>query len=544
MNDEQQRNATPAMASRGRNRWVAAILGMVPGLGHLYLGRKRLALALFGGTLALGLALWFGPVLAAPGNIRLTLFGPLFFTLIVLPVSITFGVIDAWRLASAELSAGPKEVSADIGRWGWSLCLAGVTSVMWMLTRQMAPIDALVQTTPPVLIAVAAWLLGTGLRRKNVDPDRPIRAGRITAASGLVVAALVGLAAASGGSVGGVLRLWGLIPLAMGVELLVERANWRDGGRTGALGLSGGAELVAIIVLVAGLMAAPLRAWTDFPFTSTLQLPRIFNLGQGAGVAVRDGRAARGNGVTVFTSPQGCNGFRYVTEGSGNIKVVGRADRSDFITDTAVVTVRAASQDAADQLLSRVAQINGGDGEGTAMIWWDDLGELPPRTEVTRDILVEVPSTADIAIDIGFGQVEVVGVSGNVQVRTGFGQINVRDCSGKVVAETGWGDVRVDSASGKVIAATDFGSIYCTADSLKEDSRLAAKVGQVHCRLTGATDIDMVAQTSQGAIRSSVQGRRRARYGQQTLEARFGDGGPQLVIESGFGDITISEGGK
>jgi hypothetical protein len=517
---------------------------MIPGLGHLYLGRKRLALILFGGTLALGLALWFGPVLAAPGNIRLILFGPLFFTLIVLPVSIAFSVVDAWRLAAAEVSAGPEETWADIGRWGWFLCLAGVAAVVWMLTRQMGPIDALVQTTPPMLVAVAAWLLGTGLSRRDVDPDRPIRAGRITAVCGLVVAAIVGLAAASGGSVDGVLRLWGLIPLAMGVELLIQRQHWRDGDCTGALSLSGGAELVAVVVLVAGLMAAPLRTWTEFPFTSTLQLPRIFNLGQGAGIAVRDGREVRKSEMTIASYPQTYWGFRYATEGSGNVKVVGRADRSDFVTDTAVVTVRAASRAVADQLLSRVARVAGIDDDGAQSIWWDDLGELPPGTEVTRDILVEVPSTSDVMIDIGFGQVEVVGVTGNVRVRTGFGQINILDCTGKIEAETGWGDVRVDSASSKVIAVTGFGSIYCTADSLKEDSRLAAKVGQVHCRLTGDTNIDMVAQTSQGAIRATVQGRRRERYGQQTLEARFGDGGPQLVIESGFGDISISEGGR
>lgn len=130
------------------------------------------------------------------------------------------------------------------------------------------------------------------------------------------------------------------------------------------------------------------------------------------------------------------------------------------------------------------------------------------------DVQVEAPAGTALEVSTKFGDVRVLGSSGEAKVRTGAGDVRVERCL-RLEAATGAGDVTVGSCTGGS-ATTGTGTV--TIDSSE---------GALHAR-TGAGDLTVLA-SSGGAV-SAVTG-----AGDVTLSLLSGS----CECRTGAGDVTV-----
>jgi hypothetical protein len=292
---------------------------------------------------------------------------------------------------------------------------------------------------------------------------------------------------------------------------------------------------VAISFIVAGLIATPMRGMLEFPFTSTLRLPRVFNLGKPSALAVIGPTASVGY---RFPGATAARGLRYVYGGPGNVKVVGDP-RATGVTTQMVSAVRASTMAEARTEVAAIAQ-RVYSSDGVDCIVTDELSSTqPPGENTSCDVLFVVPAAGNVVIDVHSGMVQVCGVQGDVTVKTGFGQIDISGCGGKIEASTGWGDIRIGPSSKSVTAATDFGTIRCEISGLTGESRLATKVGRVRCTVASSISAEIMAQ-AHGTISTDIPSASRSKLGSvRSMRAQLASGGPTLRLESEFGDIAV-----
>ncbi len=167
-----------AEATRKPNRWVAGLLSIVPGTGHMYLGQIGKGLSLMG----LYFALVFVVILYSYST------GMYWMTAYLVPtlsaLFLSYAVFDALAIAEAR-RAGRERGDDPVmqGVWerlllnrrtfGWVLLTAGTVGLLGLVAR---PLDALVRdrlgidlplmslVMPALLLAVGAALLRKGRR--------------------------------------------------------------------------------------------------------------------------------------------------------------------------------------------------------------------------------------------------------------------------------------------------------------------------------------------------------------------------------------------
>jgi TM2 domain-containing membrane protein YozV len=169
-----------AESPRKPNRWVAGLLSVVPGVGHMYLGQIGKGFSLMG----LYFALVFVVILYSYST------GMYWMTAYLVPtlsaLFLSYAVFDALAVAEAQ-RAGRKRGDGDdpvmqavwerllLNRrtFGWVLLVAGAMGLLGLVSR---PLDALVRdrlgidlplmglVMPILLLAVGAALLRKGRR--------------------------------------------------------------------------------------------------------------------------------------------------------------------------------------------------------------------------------------------------------------------------------------------------------------------------------------------------------------------------------------------
>jgi putative adhesin len=77
----------------------------------------------------------------------------------------------------------------------------------------------------------------------------------------------------------------------------------------------------------------------------------------------------------------------------------------------------------------------------------------------TVDLEITVPSSCDVHLQNGGGQVALQGTSGVVLVRTGGGRIEARDLQGQIAMKTGGGRINADNLQGLIDLRTGGGVI-------------------------------------------------------------------------------------
>lgn len=160
---------------------------------------------------------------------------------------------------------------------------------------------------------------------------------------------------------------------------------------------------------------------------------------------------------------------------------------------------------------------------GAGNIRIDDLeGEIAGRTGAGNVTLGRVHGHVEISS--GAGNVTVAGARGQIEVHSGAGNIEVKDVAGEIRAHTGAGNI-----------------IASITNQPGGDSRLESGAGNVTVYLDDDIGVDVNAVASVGSAKCDrafglkVKGR----WMKKSFGGRVNGGGPQLVMRSGVGNVSL-----
>jgi hypothetical protein len=168
------------------------------------------------------------------------------------------------------------------------------------------------------------------------------------------------------------------------------------------------------------------------------------------------------------------------------------------------------------------------------------------------DLEITTPSTSDVEVHTGSGEVEINGVTGQMQAETGSGSIVANNISGDVTLRTGSGSIHANNMGGQVLLTTGSGEIEARHTALKGQSLL--KTGSGSIQFEGSIDSQgsYRLETGSGSIDATLPGNSTFH-----LETSTGSGSvhngfensdvgntprPTLSLSTGSGSITLHKG--
>jgi hypothetical protein len=172
---------------------------------------------------------------------------------------------------------------------------------------------------------------------------------------------------------------------------------------------------------------------------------------------------------------------------------------------------------------------------------------------------VQIPRDAEIEVSSGDGSVEVVDVTGNVDVRTGDGRIavqgargnirlhsgdgsiNGRDLDGCVDASAGDGSIKLEGRFDRLAIATGDGKLIATAlpgSRVLQPWHLQTGDGSVALGLPRDLGAHLDVSTRDGRVHSTIP---LAGLRASSAEGDIHGGGPPIVVRTGDGTIQLTE---
>lgn len=171
--------------------------------------------------------------------------------------------------------------------------------------------------------------------------------------------------------------------------------------------------------------------------------------------------------------------------------------------------------------------------------------KFPRRARVEVDFEIMVPEGVVLEeIETVNGGIELTGRFERADAGTTNGSVTVEDASGDLEASTTNGSVRVDRFAGRLEAATTNGNIRLENVTFKDGLSAGTTNGSITLSVVSPETLnaDLRATTTNGHIsvdfpvtlQNLSQSRRR-------VEARIGQGGPEISLHTTNGSITISK---
>lgn len=154
------------------------------------------------------------------------------------------------------------------------------------------------------------------------------------------------------------------------------------------------------------------------------------------------------------------------------------------------------------------------------------------------NVLVSVPSEADLNLENRAGRITITGVKGIITAESSAGTISLKDCEGTVKARTRAGSINLENVNGTVSARSSAGSIDFTGGLSKGENWFITSVGSIDLKLKGELDLTVEASTLIGRI-SCIPELTDARYERGLYKGRIGTGTGRLIAETKTGSITI-----
>jgi Putative adhesin len=162
----------------------------------------------------------------------------------------------------------------------------------------------------------------------------------------------------------------------------------------------------------------------------------------------------------------------------------------------------------------------------------------------SANLVVTVPSTADLEATSGDGSIQVRGLSGTIKSHTGDGSIKLSDVAGPVDATSGDGSITIAGKLTKLTARSGDGSVRVAAaagSTTSSDWDVSTGDGSITLQLPSDFGAELDAHTGDGGIHvenitlASATGE----IGRDTLRGRLGNGGGTLRVRTGDGSITL-----
>ncbi len=174
-------------------------------------------------------------------------------------------------------------------------------------------------------------------------------------------------------------------------------------------------------------------------------------------------------------------------------------------------------------------------------VWPKDRHDF--HVSVTFDVKVPEGVNLDV-IETVNGDVNVSGVFGSAAVESTNGAITAEGVKGVLKAETTNGEVKIRGAEDKVEAHTTNGSIFLEGVSFKSGLRAETTNGSIELSLRSADKLNayLVAETTNGGVKVDfpVTVENLDSHG-RSIRAKIGEGGPEIVLETTNGSITITK---
>ena len=277
------------------------------------------------------------------------------------------------------------------------------------------------------------------------------------------------------------------------------------------------------------------------------------------------------------TSP---NGAIAVTQGSGSelrIQIEKSTDRGGRITDIGFVVKRSGGSLIVCGVIDDDDRCEVGSGYRRESRGWNGGRQLAKanftvvlpagvslRTDTGNGELTITGVTESVEANTGNGRMRITGTLNSVKARTGNGRVDIDDTrgivdvssgngevtvgnnGGPVTVSTGNGDVTVTTASGPVSARSGNGDIDVTMAQVRQRSPMTFSTGngRISLKVPDGYGAELVSSTGSGRITTDIPIRVEGRVDPHRLRGTLGDGGEQLSISTGHGDITIRRAGQ
>ena len=384
------------------------------------------------------------------------------------------------------------------------------------------------------------------------------RAGTITLAITLISVGVLWLISNITGRdmIWHVLRLWPVVLVMLGIELLMKdylarkRGDQPPGFDFGSIFL-----IVVIVVILVGLGAV---RGLGYPFSKFEIFPGYvgIHIGDRAVKASREARKSMkipGNAkhvriinpfgkVVVLPGPVGEISVASEITGYGPTpdlarKVAEEADISLAIQgETAMIQV-------SDPGGSLISHLEAG-RERSNRIVVDSTIEVPPGLQVEiRNSFGKILARGlrqDVSIENSLGNVDVENVEGALSVRNSYGAITMTGVAGDIEVSNSFGRVEAKGHLGKTYIRNSMGSVRVKALSpISEDCYISTRFGSIDFALPFDSVASIRAETEFGRIENNLGLPVEKEVTTQRVRGTLGKGGGNIVLETTHGNIQI-----
>lgn len=155
------------------------------------------------------------------------------------------------------------------------------------------------------------------------------------------------------------------------------------------------------------------------------------------------------------------------------------------------------------------------------------------------ELRIEVPAGSSLELStVNGGDIEVEGVTGELELSNTNGEIHVKEVRGPVSASTVNGDISVVFTTGMISAPMAFSTLNGDVDvtlpaSLKADVRLRSDNGEIF------SDFEIAMNQAKPEIEEKREGGKYRLIVAREMTGKIGGGGPEMFLKTFNGDILL-----
>ncbi len=345
----------------------------------------------------------------------------------------------------------------------------------------------------------------------------------------------------------GLARYWPILIIVWGVVKLVEYFHYRRAGDNRPLFSGGEVALLILVILGGTAITTAANVSTDFD--------GVFEIGD------LDLWDITGNNFSFEEHHEAD-----ISPGAAIqiVNMFGTVDVRPSDTDRVILdvrkTVRASNREEAERLSSDFTfKIDNTGSTVRIASTRDPIGEIEPeegrrgpvlrargRQRFKSSLTIRVPRNSPVRLDNRNGRVSIQDLAANQTVTNRYGQVEVRGISGDIDVNNSFGEVEVRDVTGSISVKGRFGAIHLDLqDPPQKDVSLSMEFGDVRLRLPSDSSFDIDARTAFGEVHSEfgTLDNEDSSNRERLARGRVGQGGPQINIESRFGDVRIQKRG-
>lgn len=216
----------------------------------------------------------------------------------------------------------------------------------------------------------------------------------------------------------------------------------------------------------------------------------------------------------------------------GDVKLQPSTDRA--IRVEAYIRVKYNDEQAAREYIKNVVKINEGATTEISSAEYNGVNKSK-YSRANIDFVIYVPEGVNAQIDSSFGDINVLGITKDLNIDNQHGDITVRDIGGRVVVRNSFGDIEIDNIAGELQADNQHGDIE--AKIVKGNARVETSFGEIQ-----VTDIDgeLISKNNYGKINAkNIKGDAQIRTSFGDIDVSYVDG--NTIINDNNGSIDALE---